>query len=68
MKGEWYLSPCIKIFIWQNLNLIKWKFTTLVNPRCKNVVGFMSGAEGHDLDVEVMPKGSQLLDGIAGKV
>ena len=33
--------------------------------------GFMSGAEGHgaeDLDVEVMPKGSQLLDGIAGKV
>ena len=41
---------------------------TLVNPRCKNVVGFMSGAEGHDLDVEVMPKGSQLLDGIAGKV
>ena len=34
-------------------------------------LGFMSGAEGHgaeDLDVEVMPKGSQLLDGIAGKV
>ena len=38
---------------------------------CFILVGFMSGAEGHgaeDLDVEVMPKGSKLLDGIAGKV
>jgi len=38
---------------------------------CFILVVVMSGAEGHGaeyLDVEVMPKGSKLLDGIAGKV